>query len=145
MSDKEVRKSRKENSSLSLTNRGHKSRVVFLYSHIYKMYHACLPMLKNLAKKKMVVLTLIDYHPIHGTATRLLAKKFALAFFFLKWLLNVLILISDEEVFQKHFEVTPSSGVLTEESLCVVCKIRPPVDNWQSQTVARVSISIMQS
>lgn len=51
--------------------------------------------------------------------------------------------ISDEEVFQKHFEVTPPSGVLTEESLCVVCKIRPPDDNWQPQTVARVSINIM--
>ena len=50
-------------------------------------------------------------------------------------------LISDE-VFQKHFEVTPSSGVLTEESLCVVCKIRPPDDNWQPQTVTRVSINI---
>ena len=52
-------------------------------------------------------------------------------------------LISDEEVFQKHFEVTPSSGVLGEESLCVVCKIRLPDDNWRPQTVARVSNNIM--
>lgn len=48
----------------------------------------------------------------------------------------------DEEVFQKHFEVTPPSGVLTEESLCVVCKIRPPDDNWQPQTVARIEAVI---
>jgi len=48
----------------------------------------------------------------------------------------------DKDVFQERFEVEPSSGVLTEESLCAVCKIRLPDDNWQPQTVALIEAVI---
>jgi len=48
----------------------------------------------------------------------------------------------DQDVFQEHFEVHPSSGVLTDESLCGVCKIQLPNDNWEPQTVARIEAVI---
>ncbi len=56
---------------------------------------------------------------------------------FLLW-----VLISDKEVVQEQFKLEPPSGVLSEDSLRAVCNIRLPDENWEPQTIARVSTNI---
>lgn len=101
-------------------------------------------MLGNLAKNGGFNLNRLASHLNRNSNPTTVQLQTNLLSRFSEYFLNVVGLISDKDVFQERFEVEPSSGVLTEESLCAVCKIRLPDDNWQPQTVALVSISITQ-
>lgn len=101
-------------------------------------------MLGNLAKNGGFNLNRLASHLNRNNNPTTVQLQTNLLSRFSEYFLNVVGLISDKDVFQERFEVESSSGVLTEESLCAVCKIRLPDDNWQPQTVALVSISITQ-
>lgn len=100
-------------------------------------HHGILVNVKKPTKWWRVIFYGLASHPMAVT-TRLVAQ---VCFHVFRIVTQCCGWISDQEVFQEHFEVHPSSGALTDESLCGVCKIQLPNDNWEPQTVARVSIS----